>query len=160
MDHAAPFADPAAERRHLIRLSVAALGVVFGDIGTSPLYALRECMHGPHGVEPTPDHVLGILSLVFWSLFVVISVKYLAVLMRADNQGEGGILALLALALERQGAADADPKARARLTIGALGIFGAALLYGDGIITPAISVLSAMEGLEVATTATSGPGGD
>ena len=134
-------------------LALGALGVVYGDIGTSPLYALRSCFIGERAIAPTPENVLGILSLVFWSLFVVISVKYLAVLMRADNQGEGGILALLALALGRHGAADPGPTARTRAAVAALGIFGAALLYGDGIITPAISVLSAMEGLEVATTA-------
>ena len=131
-------------------LVIAALGVVYGDIGTSPLYAIRECFHGPHAVAVTPAHVLGVLSLVFWSLIVVISVKYIAVVMRADNQGEGGILALTALIV--------DPDVRTRGWRGRtkwmllmMGLFGAALLYGDGMITPAISVLSAVEGLEVAT---------
>jgi len=145
--------SPATPRTGLPLLALGALGVVYGDIGTSPLYALRSCFIGERAIPPTPENVLGILSLVFWALFVVISVKYLAVLMRADNQGEGGILALLALALARHGASDPGPTARARGVVGALGIFGAALLYGDGIITPAISVLSAMEGLQVATSA-------
>lgn len=125
---------------------LAALGVVYGDIGTSPLYALRECFRGPHAVEPTGANVLGVLSLVTWSLIVVISVKYLILIMRADNQGEGGILALLALVSRPVPAARTGP----RLLL-LLGLFGAALLYGDGMITPAISVLSAIEGLEVAT---------
>jgi KUP system potassium uptake protein len=112
--------------------------VVYGDIGTSPLYAFRECFKPEYGLVPTPAAVLGILSLIVWSLILVVSVKYIAVIMQADNQGEGGILALLALV--------------ARLTrpaVVAVGLFGAALLYGDGVITPAISVLSALEGLEV-----------
>jgi KUP system potassium uptake protein len=134
-------------------LALGALGVVYGDIGTSPLYALRNCFVGERAVPATPENVLGILSLVFWALVVVISVKYLAVLMRADNQGEGGILALLALALARRGPDDPEAAPRTRAMVAGLGIFGAALLYGDGIITPAISVLSAMEGLEVATPA-------
>ena len=129
----------------LAALTVAALGVVYGDIGTSPLYALRECFHGPHAVEVTRANVLGVLSLIFWALIVVISIKYLTFVMRADNQGEGGILALMALLP----ATYRDRRTRAVL-IG-LGLFGASLLYGDGIITPAISVLGAMEGLTVAT---------
>ena len=87
--------------RYLFLLSLGALGVVFGDIGTSPLYALRECFNGPHGVEPTPDNVMGVLSLIFWSLIIVVSVKYLLFVMRADNRGEGGILALMALVMQR-----------------------------------------------------------
>jgi KUP system potassium uptake protein len=122
-----------------------ALGVVYGDIGTSPLYALRECFHGEHGIEPTPENVLGVLSLIFWSLVIVIAVKYAALVLRADNHGEGGILALMAL-VPRAGVT-------MRIVVSALGLFGAALLYGDGVITPAISVLSAVEGLNVATTA-------
>ena len=130
----------------LFPLALGALGVVYGDIGTSPLYAIRECFHGPHAIELTPGNVHGVLSLVFWSLVIVISIKYLSFVMRADNRGEGGILALLALV--RPSAHDG----RARhLAIIAMGIFGAALLYGDGIITPAISVLSALEGLSIAT---------
>ncbi len=128
-------------------LTLGALGVVYGDIGTSPLYALKESLHGHH-LPPTPDNVLGVLSLIFWSLTMVVTVKYLVFVMRAHNHGEGGILALLALCPknQRQGAAGRVP------FIALLVLFGAALLYGDGIITPAISVLSAMEGLEVATT--------
>jgi KUP system potassium uptake protein len=122
---------------------VGALGVVYGDIGTSPLYAMRECFHEVHGVEPGRLEVLGVLSLILWALVVVISVKYLALVLRADNRGEGGILALMSL-VDRS-----DPASlRGRLVVLA-GLFGAALLYGDGTITPAISVLSAIEGLEV-----------
>ena len=134
-------------------LALGALGVVYGDIGTSPLYALRNCFVGDRAVPVTPENVLGILSLVFWALFVVISVKYLAVMLRADNQGEGGILALLALALTRRArSGEKELAPRTRTIVAAVGILGAALLYGDGVITPAISVLSAMEGLDVATT--------
>ena len=132
--------------RYLLTLSFAALGVVYGDIGTSPLYAMRECFHGPHAIAPTPENVLGVLSLIFWSLIFVISIKYLVFVMQADNRGEGGILALTSLATRMQGAA----RGRTWALI-AVGLFGAALLYGDGMITPAISVLSAVEGLEVAT---------
>jgi KUP system potassium uptake protein len=128
-------------------LMVAALGVVFGDIGTSPLYALRECFHGPHAMTPTPDNVLGVLSLILWSILMIVSVKYLGFVLRADNRGEGGILALLALALPDR----SDPGRRTRWLL-ALGIFGAGLLYGDGIITPSLTVLSAVEGLNVATS--------
>jgi len=127
-------------------LTVGALGVVYGDIGTSPLYALRECFHGLHGVQPTHDNVLGVLSLIFWSLTLIISIKYLVFVMRADNKGEGGILALLALVAQSP-----DAQRRSRATLVTLGLFGAALLYGDGMITPAVSVLSAVEGLTVAT---------
>jgi len=128
--------------RRLALLSLTALGVVYGDIGTSPLYAIRECFHGVHALSPTPENVLGVLSLIFWSLTLVITVKYLCYVTRADNHGEGGILALMALV--RTGAG-----ARRRIVL-LLGLFGAALLYGDGMLTPAISVLSAVEGLEVA----------
>ncbi len=130
-----------AHPRALLPVTLTAIGVVYGDIGTSPLYAMRECFFGSHSVPPTHDNVLGVLSLIVYSLLVVISVKYIAVVLRADNQGEGGILALTALipgAGERRG-----------LLILA-GIFGAALLYGDGMITPAITVLGAVEGLKVA----------
>jgi len=122
-------------------LALAALGVVYGDIGTSPLYALKECFSAHHGLPPTPDNVLGILSLVLWSLLLVIVVKYLTFIMQANNRGEGGILALIALI---------GPGAGKTPLLISLGLFGAALLYGDGVITPAISVLSAVEGLEVA----------
>ncbi len=128
---------------HLSGLALGALGVVYGDIGTSPLYALRECFLGPHSVPPDRINVLGVMSLIFWSLIIVISIKYLVFVMRADNRGEGGILALMALI--RTG------HTRRRGLLIVMGLFGAALLYGDGMITPAISVLSAVEGLEVAT---------
>ncbi len=122
-------------------LGLGALGVVYGDIGTSPLYAMKECFAEGHGLAPTSVNVLGILSLVFWSLILVVVVKYLTFIMRADNRGEGGTFALLALL---------RPADHPRSRLVALGLFGAALLYGDGMITPAISVLSAVEGLEVA----------
>ncbi len=134
-------------RSELAKVSLGALGVVYGDIGTSPLYALKECLSGEHGVGVTTANVMGLLSLVFWSLTFVIVVKYLSFIMRADNHGEGGILALLALL---RGKGGETRKAASVLLL--MGLFGAALLYGDGIITPAISVLSAVEGLEVATT--------
>jgi KUP system potassium uptake protein len=131
----------------LAGLALGALGVVYGDIGTSPLYALKECLAGPHGVPPTRGNVMGVLSLVFWALTFVVSFKYLTFVMRADNRGEGGIMALLALVGRRR---TSLPARRALLLAG---LFGAALLYGDGAITPAISVLGAVEGLEVATPA-------
>ena len=142
-------AGPAAHPEHassLGFLTLGAIGVVYGDIGTSPLYALRECFHGIHGVAATHDNVLGVLSLIFWSLTLIISIKYILFVMRADNNGEGGILALLALV-----AKSPDAKRKSRAMLVALGLFGAALLYGDGMITPAISVLGAVEGLQVAT---------
>ena len=132
----------------LAKLSLGALGVVYGDIGTSPLYAMKECFAPPHGTAVTQQNVLGILSLFFWSLTLVIVVKYLTFVMRADNGGEGGTFALIALL---------DPKraerTRAGIILIMLGLFGAALLSGEGIITPAISVLGAVEGLAEATTA-------
>jgi KUP system potassium uptake protein len=129
-------------------LMLGAIGVVFGDIGTSPLYTIKEAFSPHYGL--TPDHatVLGILSLVFWSLMVIITVKYVAVIMRADNEGEGGIMALTALAQRTLPAAS-----RSAYIIGILGVFGAALFFGDGVLTPAISVLSAVEGLQVAAPA-------
>jgi KUP system potassium uptake protein len=152
MDAAAAPQSSAAPRgrNELVKLAVGALGVVYGDIGTSPLYSVRACF-GEHKdaagrvLEPlarSHDNVLGIMSLIFWSLILVVVVKYLTFIMRADNNGEGGILALLALVAKKDG------KPRMFFLI-ALGLFGAALLYGDGIITPAISVLSAVEGLAV-----------
>ncbi|HWI58843.1 MAG TPA: KUP/HAK/KT family potassium transporter, partial [Bacillota bacterium] len=129
-------------------LILAALGVVYGDIGTSPLYALRECFHGPHAIAPSPANVLGVLSLILWSLLLIVSLKYLGFVLKADNRGEGGILALMALAVPDRSA----PSRRARWLL-ALGVFGAGLLYGDGILTPSLTVLSAIEGLNVATTA-------
>ena len=128
-------------------LALGALGVVFGDIGTSPLYALRECFHGSHAMTPTRESILGVLSLIFWSLIVVVSLKYLLFVMRADNRGEGGEIALLALITKHR----SRDTARSRRILILMGIFGAALIYGDGVITPAISVLSAIEGLKVAT---------
>ncbi len=132
--------------KQLLTLSVGALGVVFGDIGTSPLYSVRECLHGEHGIGVFPDTVLGVLSLIFWALTLIISIKYVWYILRADNQGEGGILALMALVTNVPGL-----KKRTMKLVVMLGLFGAALLFGDGVITPAISVLSAVEGLEVAT---------
>ncbi len=131
----------------LAKLALGALGVVYGDIGTSPLYALKECFTGPHGVAPTPENVIGVVSLVFWAMTFVVTFKYLSFVMRADNRGEGGILALLALV----GRHEAAKKSRHALLV--LGLFGAALLYGDGVITPAISVLGAVEGVTVAAPA-------
>jgi KUP system potassium uptake protein len=139
---------PASSQHHgsTAALVLGAIGVVFGDIGTSPLYALKEAFSPEHGIPLTPDNVMGILSLIVWSMVWVITIKYLVVMMRADNNGEGGILALLALALrETQG------RPRLKWTVIGIGIFGAAMFYGDSMITPAISVLSAVEGLEVAT---------
>jgi len=132
-------------KRYLFTLSLGALGVVYGDIGTSPLYAFRECFAQEHHLAVSPENILGILSLIFWSLVIIISIKYLVFVMRADNRGEGGILALMSLV---------RPRRSKRLgVLLALGLFGSALLYGDGIITPAITVLSAIEGLEVVTPA-------
>jgi len=133
--------------KRLAPLALAALGIVYGDIGTSPLYAMKEVFAGVHAVPVTPLNVIGILSLVFWSLVIVVSVKYVAFIMRADNRGEGGIMALMALALRKVH----DRHHRSAIMLA--GIIGAALFYGDGVITPAISVLSAVEGLEVATPA-------
>jgi len=136
-----------ANSRQPLSLTLAALGVVYGDIGTSPLYAMRECFTEAHGVALTSENILGVLSLIIWSLILVVTVKYIVFVMRADHEGEGGILALMTL----------SGRQRARETrrhlgfIIVFGLIGAAFLYGDGIITPAISVLSAVEGLEVAT---------
>ncbi len=130
---------------NLVPASLGALGVVFGDIGTSPLYALKDCFSESYGLAVTPENILGILSLIVWSLILVISLKYCLYVLRADNRGEGGVLALMALVHPRPRVEGRDPL---RWLI-FLGLFGAALLYGDGIITPAISVLSAVEGLEV-----------
>ena len=138
-------APPAAkdQRSRFLLLCLASLGIVYGDIGTSPLYALRECFYGEHGLPPSPANVLGVLSLILWSLILIISVKYLILILRADNRGEGGILALATLV--------SDTVGRRGKFLLLLGLFGAALLYADGMITPAISVLSAVEGLHVAT---------
>jgi KUP system potassium uptake protein len=132
--------------KQLVKLSLAALGVVFGDIGTSPLYAIRECFHGEYGIAASPVNVLGVLSLMFWSLVMIVTFKYLIFVLRADNQGEGGVMALTALVKPAIG-----PVKNSRLTLVSLGLFAACLLYGDGMITPAISVLSAVEGIRIIT---------
>ena len=140
--------SPAAPRTDANRkLVISALGVVFGDIGTSPLYALRECFNPEHGIAVNEGNVLGLLSLILWSLMLVISVKYVGIVLRADNRGEGGVLALSTLL------SSASRNWRLWTPVSALGLFGAALFFGDGFITPAMSVLSAMEGLTVATPA-------
>ena len=136
--------SPTETRRRLRTLALGAIGVVFGDIGTSPLYTMKETL-GTHGMTPTEPAVLGVLSLVFWSLIIVVSLKYVTFVMRADNKGEGGIMALMALAQRSM-----SGSARSRWVLAGFGIFGAALFYGDGVITPAISVLGAVEGLQVA----------
>ena len=128
-------------------LTVGALGVVFGDIGTSPLYALQTVFSADHhAVHPTQSGVYGVISLVFWTITIIVSIKYVTFIMRADNDGEGGIMALIALI---QGLGLRFDRRAAKAVLVALGIFGASLFYGDGMITPAISVLSAVEGLEV-----------
>ena len=138
---------PDAPRHGIAGLAISAIGVVYGDIGTSPLYTLKEVFTGSHAVAVTPANVYGVLSLVFWALVLVVSVKYVIFITRADNRGEGGIMALTSLVLH------VVPPGRKSWLLAVLGVFGAALFYGDGIITPAISVLSAVEGLEVATPA-------
>ena len=135
--------------KRLATLTLAALGVVYGDIGTSPLYAIKEVFGGAHHPVPiTPDNVLGILSLFLWSLLIVVTLKYVSFIMRANNKGEGGIIALMTLALH-----NGNPASWQQKLLITLGLFGAALFYGDGVITPAISVLSAVEGLELITPA-------
>ncbi len=135
-----------AKKQHLAALSLAALGVVFGDIGTSPIYAIRECFHGEYGIIATPANVLGVLSLMFWALTIIVSIKYLTFILRADNKGEGGVIALTSL-IRPQGLKKTDR----RPILVSFGLFAACLLYGDGMITPAISVLSAVEGLKIIT---------
>lgn len=152
--HGTEGSAPAARARrrpgYVAVLSLAALGVVYGDIGTSPLYALRESFLGHFSVAPTPENVLGVLSLVTWTLVVLVAVKYVGIVLRADNEGEGGILALMTLASPGADAATAPaPSRRARRFLVWIGLFGAGLLYGDGMLTPAISVLSAVEGIKV-----------
>jgi KUP system potassium uptake protein len=139
-------------RRAMAVLSLGALGVVYGDIGTSPLYAIKECFAGGHKIAATPENVLGVLSLVVWALVLVVVFKYLLLVMSADNNGEGGILALFALLHPRRPHQPGEPGRRRTWMLLVLGLFGASLLYGEGLITPAISVLSAVEGLEHATT--------
>lgn len=136
-------ADTRSDAQH--KLLIVALGVVFGDIGTSPLYAFRECLNPEHGIAVSEGNILGLLSLIVWSLVLIISIKYVAIVLRADNRGEGGVLALSTLL------SSASSNWRLWAPVSAVGVFGAALFFGDGFITPAISVLSAMEGLAVAT---------
>ena len=142
-----PGSDPHAKESHAA-LTLAALGVVYGDIGTSPLYAAKETFNPDHGITLDTANVLGGLSTIFWSLMIVVSLKYVILIMRADNKSEGGIMALLALA---SSALKERPRWRAAILL--LGVFGASLFYGDAVLTPAISVLSAVEGLEIGTTA-------
>ncbi|MEO5339814.1 MAG: potassium transporter Kup [Magnetococcus sp. MYC-9] len=132
----------------LLTLMVGAMGVVFGDIGTSPLYAVKEALGGPHAAPPSPDNILGIISLILWSLLIILTVKYQFFIMRADHQGEGGTLVLVALARKLT---HGNPRAQRAIMV--IGMIGVALFFGDGVITPAISVLSAVEGLEVVTPA-------
>src|SRR5205807_4257356 len=139
-----PDATPSIGRSSLAAMGLSALGIVFGDIGTSPLYTLKTVLDLTGGGAPAPGTVLGILSLILWTLIIITSVKYVTVAMSIDNDGEGGILALMALL---------GIKKHRRPAIVAVGLFGAALIYGDGAITPAISVLSALEGLNIATPA-------
>jgi len=139
----------ALRRRDVLRLGIVALGVVYGDIGTSPLYALRQCFSSGIGLELERTTILGVLSLVFWSLAVVVVVKYLSFVLRADNDGEGGIMALLALLLPRGAPATVKRFSRTRLIL-TLGLLGTGLIVADGVITPAVSVLGAVEGLEKA----------
>jgi len=147
----APGRVPRAEHRggYLALMAVAALGVVYGDIGTSPLYALRESFYGAHGIPLTRGNVFGVLSLIFWALIVIVTIKYHVVIIRADNEGEGGVLALMALVQRSRLARGLQP----RTIMIVLGVFGTALMYADGALTPAISVMSAVEGLQVATPA-------
>ncbi|HQR53987.1 MAG TPA: KUP/HAK/KT family potassium transporter, partial [Burkholderiales bacterium] len=139
--------DQGQHQGDLRTLILGTIGIVFGDIGTSPLYALKETMAGHHPIAVAEASVLGVLSLIFWAVMLLVSAKYVALIMRADNRGEGGSLALLALVT------GLTKRSRWRPVVTALGIFAAALFYGDSMITPAISVLSAVEGLEVVTPA-------
>ena len=129
------------QHQGILKLAVGAIGIVFGDIGTSPIYAFRETFAGHHPLAPDPLHIYGVLSLIFWSMMIVVTIKYVSIIMRADNKGEGGSLALLAL-INRK-----TRERRWTAGIVLLGVFATALFYGDSMITPAISVLSAVEGL-------------
>ena len=142
--------DPQKSKNALFFLTLGALGVVFGDIGTSPLYAFRECFVNEAGIVLNTANVLGVLSLIFWTLLLVIGVKYMMFVLRADNKGEGGILSLMALTM-RSMSLEGEKKRHTRFFFLVVGVFGAALLYGDGIITPAITVVSAVEGLKYVT---------
>jgi len=144
------YTDPQKSKNALFFLTLGALGVVFGDIGTSPLYAFRECFVNEAGIALSTANVLGVLSLIFWTLLLVIGVKYMMFVLRADNRGEGGILSLMALTM-RSMSLEGERKRRQRFFFLVVGVFGAALLYGDGIITPAITVVSAVEGLKYVT---------
>ena len=136
------------KNNRLLKLSLTALGIVFGDISTSPIYAIRECFYGDYGIAPTHANIMGVLSLMFWSLVMIVGLKYLTFVFRADNKGEGGVIALTALI---RGEDHRSPKIHQKLGIVALGLFAACLLYGDGMITPAISVMSAVEGIGIVT---------
>ncbi len=133
--------DKEKERKDLLKLSIAALGIVFGDIGTSPLYAIKECFSGEYGLQVSTSNVLGILSLIFWTLIIIVTFKYLTVILKADNNGEGGVIALTALLRSLK------LKGKKGIYLVLIGVFAASMLYGDGMITPAISVLSAVEGI-------------
>ena len=135
-------------RQGLAALTLGALGVVYGDIGTSPLYTIKEVFSPATGVPLDAPHLIGAVSTIFWGLMIVVTLKYVVLILRADNRGEGGIMALTALAMQAAGTS-----ARRRNALLLLGVFGAALFYGDSVITPAISVLGAVEGLEVVTPA-------
>ena len=129
-------------------LTLSAIGIVYGDIGTSPLYTLRAVFHAEHGLPLNQANLLGIISLIFWALLLIVTLKYVTLVLRADNRGEGGIMALMALALN-----SVTPKSKWHLPLLFVGVFGATMFYGDSVITPAISVLGAIEGLEVAAPA-------
>src|SRR5438477_4251 len=139
-----PEQDARNRRSSQAALTLLALGVVFGDIGTSPLYAVKETFSPDHGIPLTPENILGGLSTIFWALMIVVSLKYVVLIMRADNRGEGGIMALIALAMS---AVKDHPQWRLPLVL--IGIFGASLFYGDAVLTPAVTVLSAIEGLAI-----------
>ena len=147
VDGSATDSPPHVARSRMAPLVVGAIGVVYGDIGTSPLYTLRQCFTGMHRLDLSIANIMGILSIIFWSLVIVVTLKYVALIMRADNRGEGGILALTALVSR-----GLENNPRRRWWFVGFGIFGAAMFYGDGMITPAISVLGAVEGLDIATT--------
>jgi len=141
-------ADPRHRPQSTAALSLLALGIVYGDIGTSPLYAAKETFNPEHGIPLTPENIIGGVSAIFWALMIIVSLKYVTLILRASNRGEGGIMALLALATS-----SVRDRPRLQMSLLVLGVFGASLFYGDAVLTPAISVLSAVEGLEVGTAA-------